>query len=81
LVFVKGQESERLAKIMAKLNLSQALSEEEINFLVKVIEQHKFFKNKYIIKIFVIQNMNPYIFKYLGKKIDVRNLKIFLFQK
>jgi hypothetical protein len=25
---------------MAKLNLSQALSEREVNFLVKVIEQH-----------------------------------------
>jgi hypothetical protein len=25
---------------MAKLNLSQALSEQEVNFLVKVIEQH-----------------------------------------
>jgi len=40
LVFVEKQESERLAKIMAKLNLSQALSEDEVKFLVKVIEQH-----------------------------------------
>jgi len=64
---------------MAKLNLSQALSEQEVNFLVKVIEQHKSFKNKLIIKIFVLQIMIPYIFKYLGKKIDVRKLKIFLF--
>jgi hypothetical protein len=40
LVSVEGQESERLAKIMAKLNLSQALSEQEVKFLVKVIEQH-----------------------------------------
>jgi len=39
-VFVEKQESERLAKIMAKLNLSQALSEDEVKFLVKVIEQH-----------------------------------------
>ena len=64
---------------MAKLNLSQALSEQEVKFLVKVIEQHKSFKNKLIIKIFVLQIMIPYIFKYLGKKIDVRKLKIFLF--
>jgi len=40
LVFVEEQEGEKLAKIIAKLNLSQALSEEEIKFLVKVIEQH-----------------------------------------
>jgi len=46
LVSVEGQESERLAKIMAKLNLSQALSEQEVKFLVKIIEQHKSFKNK-----------------------------------
>jgi len=39
-VFVEEQESERLAKIMAKLNLSQALSGDEVKFLVKVIEQH-----------------------------------------
>jgi uncharacterized membrane protein YvbJ len=40
LVFVEKQESARLAKIMAKLNLSQALSEDEVKFLVKFIEQH-----------------------------------------
>jgi len=40
LVFVEEQEGEKLARIIAKLNLSQALSEEEIKFLVKVIEQH-----------------------------------------
>jgi len=40
LVFVEEQESERLAKIMAKLNLLQALSEDEVKFLVKVVEQH-----------------------------------------
>jgi len=39
-VFVEEQESEKLAKIMAKLDLSQALSEDEVKFLVKVIEQH-----------------------------------------
>jgi|GEM_PF-1434485 len=41
-VFVEEQESEKLARIMAKLNLpqAQALSEDEVKFLVKVIEQH-----------------------------------------
>jgi transposase len=39
-VFVEEQESEKLARIMAKLNLPQALSEDEVKFLVKVIEQH-----------------------------------------
>jgi len=40
LVFLEEQEGEKLARIIAKLNLSQALSEDEIKFLVKVIEQH-----------------------------------------
>jgi hypothetical protein len=40
LVFVEEQEGEKLARIIAKLNLLQALSEDEIKFLVKVIEQH-----------------------------------------
>jgi transposase-like protein len=41
-VFVEEQESEKLARILAKLNLpqAQALSEDEVKFLVKVIEQH-----------------------------------------
>ena len=40
--FIEEQESEKLARIMAKLNLpqAQALSEDEVKFLVKVIEQH-----------------------------------------
>jgi len=37
---VEEQESERLAKIIAKLNLSKALSEDEVKFLVKVIQRH-----------------------------------------
>ena len=40
--FIEEQESEKLARIIAKLNLpqAQALSEDEVKFLVKVIEQH-----------------------------------------